>query len=561
MNYKRIILFALVLAFCLDAFGGNIEWNQFPFERFSVSAKLSLSPDRQGEIGGIAVTGAECAGIKVVETPEGVGLKWFRAAEGAEGEETAEIASFDSSVKDVWVRLGVLPKVKEGSDVPDVTCSFSYSIDGKSFKGVGSGHGANPGELTGAKCGFLPGRDDAPCMDVSDIRVKQVYYPQGGFLEDESGVPEYELPDVLTTQKGKKVKTVRRWERKRRKEIVKLFESEVYGSLPKRLPKPSFKVVSEEEALNGLAIRKNVKIDLGAGNIINLLLYVPANHEGKVPAFLGINFKGNHAITEEPDIDLPDTTVLRSDFIVDKRGENARRWPLEMILSRGYAVATFCCEDVWPDSEWYPELGVGAAYPGTWGSIAAWGWGLSCSLDYLIKDKDVDGKKVAVIGHSRLGKTALWAGARDKRFAMVVSNDSGCGGAALSRRRFGETVKKINISFPHWFTDRFKLYDDNEDALPVDQHELLALVAPRPLYVASATEDLWADPLGEFLSLSGASKVYALYGTPEITPEDRPAPGMALEKGVLGAHLRIGPHDINSFDWEHYLDFADKHLK
>ena len=203
-----------------------------------------------------------------------------------------------------------------------------------------------------------------------------------------------------------------------------------------------------------------------------------------------------------------------------------------------------------------------AEYPeASWDAIAAWGWGLSCVLDYLIEDEDVDGEKVAVFGHARLGKTALWAGARDTRFALVVSNDSGCAGAAISRRRFGETVRKINDHFPHWFADRFRNYDDNEDALPFDQHCFLALIAPRALYVASASEDLWGDPVGEFLSLSEASKVYALYGNPVITPGERPSTGGSVVKGLLGAHLWEGRHEILAFDWERYLDFADILLK
>lgn len=402
-----------------------------------------------------------------------------------------------------------------------------------------------------------------------------------GFNYDEAKVPRYELPDVLTMRDGTPVKTPADWTEKRRPEILDLFTNVVYGRSPGAFDGQHYEVLEESgQALGGKAQRKQVRVYFTEDeerHFMDVLIYLPADASGPVPTFVGLSFYGNHTVTDEPEIFLNKNWMRASD---DKgiddhrateasRGTAASRWPVEEILARGYGVASIYCGDLDPD---YHDGFVNGVHPlglakgqytpkpDEWGTISAWAWGLSRALDYFETDDDIDHQRVAVLGHSRLGKTSLWAGAQDERFAMVISNDSGCGGAALSRRAFGETVERINTSFPHWFARRFHDFNAAEDLLPVDQHMLLALVAPRPLYVASATEDQWADPRGEYLSAYHAGAAYRLLGKDALTNETSPAP----EKPVMttvGYHLRIGRHDINSYDWARYMDFADRHWR
>jgi hypothetical protein len=311
------------------------------------------------------------------------------------------------------------------------------------------------------------------------------------------------------------------------------------------------------------------------GPRMELLIYTPVGASGPVPAFLGYNFNGNQSLEIDPSIhlceswlrDKEEEGIVNNRATEKSRASKASRWPVAKIIERGYGLVTLNYGDIDPDFDDGFRNGIYALFErgdearagDAGGSISAWAWGLSRVLDVLERDPLIDAKRVAVIGHSRLGKTALWAGATDPRFAMVISNNSGCGGAALSRRRFGETVKVINTSFPHWFCLNHRQYNDNESAQPVDQHMLLALVAPRPVYVASAEEDRWADPRGEFLSLYHAGPVYALFGKSPLPTDEMPRVDEPLVRDV-GYHIRMGKHDLTEYDWERYLEFAEERL-
>ncbi|QDU94458.1 glucuronyl esterase domain-containing protein [Lignipirellula cremea] len=396
---------------------------------------------------------------------------------------------------------------------------------------------------------------------------------------DEALIPSYQLPDPLTTLAGKKVADAKTWREVRRPEILSQFEEQVYGRCPDKPKNLQFEVLEQAgDYLQGKAIRRQVMVRFGDrpdSPAMELLIYLPAKAKGPVPVFMGLNFAGNHSIEADPGIHLnPNWVPSRYANVKDNkateatRGASTTRWPVEEIIDRGYGLVTIYNGDIDPDFNDGFQNGVhplfykkGQTRPAAdeWGTISAWAWGLSCALDYLETDKQIDAAKVAVMGHSRLGKTAIWAGARDERFAIVISNDSGCGGAALSRRAIGETVKRINTSFPHWFCENFKQYNDNENSCPVDQHELVALVAPRPVYVASATEDTWADPRGEFLACKNAAPVYdLLLGKESFPAKEMPAADQPV-RGRIGYHLRTGKHDVTSYDWKQYMDFADKH--
>ena len=373
-------------------------------------------------------------------------------------------------------------------------------------------------------------------------------------IYDEARVPDYELPPLLRLADGAPVRDAATWRERRRPQLLALFAQQVYGQTPLQNIPLQAETLESARLRNG-AERRQLRLILGGVHTLQLLLWLPRRRPA--PVFLGLNFKGNHTTHPDPAILIPPGNDAA-------RGSNASRWPVERILARGYGLATLCCDDIYPDradgriDSAQQLFEAPADEASAWGALATWAWGLSRALDALLETGDCG--PVALIGHSRLGKTATWAAARDERFAFAVSNNSGCGGAALSRRRFGETLAAINTRFPHWFCRNFHAYNGREDELPLDQHMLLALIAPRPLYVASATEDLWADPRGEFLATRAASPVWRLFGHEGLPPGELPAPDVPLA-GRVGYHRRSGGHDLTAWDWERYLDFADAQLR
>jgi hypothetical protein len=416
--------------------------------------------------------------------------------------------------------------------------------------------------------------------------------PADDVNEDEAKVPAYTLPDPLVMADGRPVTSARQWRRGRRPELLELFAREVYGRSPGRPRGMRFERFDEEPAaLGGRAVRRQVRVWFTGGPDgpwMDLLLYLPRGARGPVPAFLGLNFEGNHAVQPDPGIRLSDRWMandLRAGRVNHRatgaaRGSEAARWPAAYLVAQGFALVTAYRGDLEPDHPEGWREGVRAVFPvdgrrearaaatpvtefapDAWGCIGAWAWGLSRALDYLEADVDVDPRRVVLFGHSRLGKTALWAAAQDERFAAVISNNSGEGGAALARRRFGERTHHLNARFPHWFCGNFKQYDGREDALPVDQHLLLALAAPRPAYVASAAEDLWADPRGEFLAAVAAGPAYRLLGAADLGTAEMPPLNQPAGAGALAYHVRGGAHDVTDYDWTQYVAFADRQLR
>lgn len=392
---------------------------------------------------------------------------------------------------------------------------------------------------------------------------------------DESKVGTYSLPDPLSFNDGKKVGNARDWERRRR-ELIELFQQNVYGRSPKPPARGDFTIFdSDKNALRGKAVRKQVTIYFSPnkeGPKEDVLIYIPAGAQKPVPLILSLNFSGNHAVINDPAVRLATlwnrTTHEREQAKEESRGKDTG-FEVEKALARGYGFATICYQDIEPDFNSGFVHGVrplffkkGQTEPAAddWGAIGAWAYGLSRAMDYLEKDSDVDPKRVAILGHSRLGKTVLWAGALDQRFAMVISSCPGEGGASLARRNYGETIQTLTDRFSYQFSANYKKYADHPDQLPVDTHELIALIAPRPVYITGAEDDQWADPKGEFLACVAAGPVYRLLGAQDLGTDQMPKLNQPIMR-TIGFHYRDGKHAVTDFDWNQFLAFADMHLR
>ena len=405
---------------------------------------------------------------------------------------------------------------------------------------------------------------------------------------DEGKVPMYMLPELLPGSPGgtagRKV-----WANSRRAEILKLFEEHVYGKTPTEPVDVQSRIIEESDnALNGTAKRRQIRLIIRASASstdfdrtrsvqIDVLVYSPRNTNGKSPAFIGLNFYGNQTVHPDPNVGVSNQWMRSNTAIgivnnraTEKtRGVYRSRWQAELLIERGYGLVTAYCGDIDPDNyahdysdgvqPLFYRTGQSEPAVDEWGTIGAWAWGLTQIRKALLTDELIDARRLAVIGHSRLGKTALWAGAQDPEFAVVISNNSGCGGAALYRRCYGERLHHMLRPVGYWFSKKHAEYARRESELPVDQHMLMALIAPRPLYVASAVEDRWCDPRGEFLAARHAGPVYELFGYRGLPCEELPKLDQPVA-GRIGYHIRSGDHDVTLFDWKQFLNFADKQL-
>jgi dienelactone hydrolase len=381
--------------------------------------------------------------------------------------------------------------------------------------------------------------------------VRQLSKSSEPFNYDESKVPEYELPDPLRFEDGRAVSDSKQWMKQRRPELMNLFRQQVYGFRPDVKPEIAIASTAQKSLFDGQVDAQEFSATIhhqGKTFEFPFAFYRPSSSKEALPLIVFIDIRGFHSLEVAQQNDRP--------FL-----------PVDQITQRGYAVATFFTSHIEPDrADGYAEgvrsfLGQGKLpTQDSWGALSAWGWAASRLVDHFENDPQVDANRIAVVGHSRGGKTALWAAAEDDRFKVAYSNQSGCGGAAISRRQYGETVARITTVFPHWFCLNFTSYSDREHELPIDQHELVSLIAPRSVFVSSAAEDLWADPVGEYQSVVEAGPVFELFGQSTITEKTMPVLGKTRTSDRLGYRIRSGPHSLELADWMEFLDFAATRL-
>ena len=393
---------------------------------------------------------------------------------------------------------------------------------------------------------------------------------------DEAKVGTYQLPDPLLLANGKPVRDPHTWYKKRRPQIVKLFEENQYGRAPGRPAGMSFDVFDKgTPAFGRKAIRKQVTIYFSAdrkGPKLDLLEYLPAGSKKPVPLLLNISFSANSSAVDDPGVKVGEVWNAKTNKrIPATNGRSFGKLNVLPIINAGFGVATFNYADVDPDSLGGLPYGVRAMYlkpgqtqpaPDEWGSIAAWAWGLSRAMDYLETDSGVDAKRVAIMGVSRLGKTVMWAGARDTRFAMVIASCSGEGGAALSRRDYGETIAHLvaPTRYPYQFAANYAKWAGFPDRAPMDANMLVALIAPRPVLLQTGNKDFWSDPKGEFLAAVAAGPVYKLLGRDGLDTDQWPPAGTPILH-TIGYYMHDGGHGTVPSDWNIFLEFMKMHLK
>jgi len=373
---------------------------------------------------------------------------------------------------------------------------------------------------------------------------------------DEAKVAPYTLPDPLVMANGQRVTTAQAWRTKRRPEILKLYETEIYGHIPANTPKVTWEVVDTDPAAKGnTAIMRKLVGRMGTGSnapTMTVMIYTPSKAGARVPLILLLNFGGGPPVQGRGGVNAFADPPVAAD-----------------ILAHGWGYAMVGYNDIQPDRLNTFNQGVigttlkpGQDHPGPdeWGTIGAWAWGVSRIIDFFETDKLVDAKKIAVHGHSRLGKTALWASALDERIAAVYSSCSGEMGAALARRDWGETVDDMTQNFPFWFDGNFQKYAGHWNEMPVDAHMLIALSAPRPVYITGGTQDQWADPKGEFLAGVAAGPVYRLLGKKDLGATELPPLDTPLTSGDIGWHYHTGGHAATAADWKGFLDFVGKYF-
>jgi hypothetical protein len=409
---------------------------------------------------------------------------------------------------------------------------------------------------------FLSGPPDRPADKYGNAMQKQGWRADPDIVKEheesrpqyiwrESIVQNFILPDPLLTPDGETISSVEQWQMHREK-FLGIFREYMYGYRPGRPEELNFELAREDkQAMNGKATLRIINLisrHEGRKHKFELILFLPNEATETVPVYLLIN--NRPASNTDP-----------------SREEISGFWPAEEVIGRGYGIAAIQNRELAPDDAggftegvirlFEGDAAAGQRRPDAWAALAAWGWGASRVMDYFETDKRVDCSKIAIVGHSRGGKASLWTGAEDERFSLVISNNSGSGGAALSKRRYGETVEAVN-RFTHWFALNFRQFNGREERLHFDQHMLVSLIAPRAVYIASADRDLWADPRGEFLSLAYSSPVYGLWSYPPIEAGAMPALNEALHSGPRGYHVRQGIHNLTPADWHYFMDFSDR---